>query len=38
VCTAHLERNGWSVVETYADYAISGATALQLGYQPLTRS
>jgi len=35
VCTAYIERNGWSLVETYADYAISGATALRPGYQTL---
>jgi hypothetical protein len=37
VCTAHLERDGWSVVETYADHAVSGATALRSGYQALLR-
>ena len=31
VCTAHLARDGCSVMETYADYAISGATALLAG-------
>jgi DNA invertase Pin-like site-specific DNA recombinase len=35
VCTAHLERDGRSVVETYADHAVSGATALRSGYQAL---
>jgi DNA invertase Pin-like site-specific DNA recombinase len=35
VCTAHLARDGFSVVETYADYAISGATTLRPGYQAL---
>jgi DNA invertase Pin-like site-specific DNA recombinase len=35
VCTAQLERDGWSVVETYPDYAITGATALRPGYQAL---
>ena len=37
VCTAHLARDGLSVVETYADYAISGATTLRPGYQALLR-
>lgn len=37
VCTAHLERDGWSVVETYADHAVSGATALRSGHQALLR-
>jgi DNA invertase Pin-like site-specific DNA recombinase len=35
VCTAHLSREGWSVVQTYTDYAISGATVLRPGYQAL---
>ena len=35
VCTAHLAREGFSVMETYADYAISGATTLRPGYQAL---
>ena len=29
--TAHLARDGFSVGETYADYAISGATTLRPG-------
>jgi DNA invertase Pin-like site-specific DNA recombinase len=37
VCTAHLARDGFSVVETYADRAISGATTLRPGYQALLR-
>jgi DNA invertase Pin-like site-specific DNA recombinase len=37
VCTAHLAREGFSVVETYADYAVSGATTLRPGYQALLR-
>ena len=37
VCTAHLARDGLSVVEAYADYAISGATTLRPGYQDLLR-
>ena len=35
VCTAHLERDGWSVVETYADHVVSSASALRPGYQAL---
>jgi site-specific DNA recombinase len=35
VCTAHLRHEGASVVKTYVDYAISGATALRPGYQAL---
>jgi site-specific DNA recombinase len=35
VCTAYLEHGGWSVVATYTDYAVSGATALRAGYQAL---
>ena len=37
VCTAYLARDGRTVVETYADYAISGATTLRPGYQALLR-
>ena len=37
VCTAYLARDGKSVVETYADYAVSGATTLRPGYQALLR-
>jgi hypothetical protein len=35
VCTALASREGWSLVQTYTDYAISGATALRPGYQAL---
>jgi site-specific DNA recombinase len=35
VCATHAEREGWSVVETYADSAISGATAIRPRYQAL---
>ena len=35
VCTVYVEREGWRVVQTYTDYAISGATALRPGYQAL---
>ena len=31
VCTAYLARDGRTVVETYADYAISGATTSDPG-------
>jgi site-specific DNA recombinase len=27
ICRARAEREGWTVVEVYADYAISGASA-----------
>ena len=37
VCTAYLARDSKSVVETYADYAVSGATTLRPGYQALLR-
>jgi DNA invertase Pin-like site-specific DNA recombinase len=35
VCTALASREGWSLAQTYADYAISGGTALRPGYQAL---
>ena len=35
VCREHAERQGWSVVKTYADSATSGATSLRNGYQDL---
>jgi DNA invertase Pin-like site-specific DNA recombinase len=34
VCTAYATREG-SLMQTYTDYAISGATALRPGYQAL---
>ena len=37
VCTVYLARDDKSVVETYADYAVSGATTLRPGYQALLR-
>jgi len=37
VCTARATREGWVVVATFSDAAISGATTLRPGYQaPLT--
>jgi len=35
VCRAYLAREGVSVVETYADHAVSGATTLRPRYQDL---
>jgi DNA invertase Pin-like site-specific DNA recombinase len=35
VCRARAEREGWQVVEVYADYAISGATAARPRFQQL---
>ncbi len=35
VCRLHAEREGWQVVETFADHAISGSTMLRPGYQNL---
>ncbi len=35
VCTAQIDRDGNSVVGTYTDFAISGATTLRPGYQAL---
>ena len=35
ICKAHIERESWSLVGTYADHAISGATTLRPGYQKL---
>jgi DNA invertase Pin-like site-specific DNA recombinase len=35
VCMAYVNREGWSLIQTYTDYAISGATALRPGYQAL---
>ena len=34
-CRAWAERQGWQVVEVYADYAISGATAARPGFQQM---
>ena len=35
ICKAHLERESWSLVGTYTDHAMSGATTLRPGYQKL---
>lgn len=35
VCRARAEREGWTVVEVYADYAISGASAARPRFQQL---
>jgi DNA invertase Pin-like site-specific DNA recombinase len=35
ICRARAEREGWTVVETFTDAAISGATLLRKGYQRL---
>ena len=35
LCRAYADKNGWDVVETYADRAISGASLLRPGYQAL---
>ena len=34
-CRVRIESEGWGVVETYADTAISGATLLRPGYQKM---
>ncbi|CAH0150504.1 recombinase family protein [Roseomonas sp. CECT 9278] len=35
LCTARAEREGWTIVSTFADAAISGATLLRPGYQAM---
>lgn len=35
VCRAHIDAEGWQLVETFADRATSGATSLRSGYQGL---
>ena len=35
VCRAEIERNGWHLVEVYADAGISGASTFRPGYQKL---
>ena len=35
ICRARAEREGWAVVDVYADYAISGATAGRPRFQQL---
>src|SRR5690606_9621740 len=34
-CASYAERQGWTVVGTFTDAAISGATTLRPGYQAL---
>jgi DNA invertase Pin-like site-specific DNA recombinase len=34
-CRELVQRHGWTVVEVYADHALSGASALRPGYQRL---
>ncbi|WP_114391271.1 recombinase family protein [Notoacmeibacter marinus] len=35
MCRLHAEKQGWSIVEEYSDYAISGASLLRPGVQAL---
>ena len=35
ICRAEIERNGWDLVEVYADPGISGASTFRPGYQKL---
>jgi DNA invertase Pin-like site-specific DNA recombinase len=35
ICRARAEREGWTVVEVYADHALSGATTDRPGLQAL---
>lgn len=35
VCRAHVEKQGWTVVEEYTDHAISGASLMRPGIQAL---
>ncbi len=35
LCKERVEREGWTLVATYTDHAMSGATALRPGYQEL---
>ena len=32
ICRAEIERNGWDVVEVYADATLSGAPSFRTGY------
>ena len=34
-CQARIEAEGWTLVETYSDHAISGASLLRAGYQAM---
>jgi site-specific DNA recombinase len=35
LCRSHAERQGWAVVDSYSDRAISGASMLRPGLQEL---
>jgi site-specific DNA recombinase len=35
LCQAYIEREGWTLIQTFADHAISGASTLRPGYQAL---
>ncbi len=35
LCRARIEREGWTVVATYSDHAVSGASRFRPGYQKL---
>ena len=37
VCRQLATRQGWTVIEEYADHAVSGATLLRAGFQALMR-
>jgi site-specific DNA recombinase len=38
ICRAHAERQGWTVVQSFHDAAISGTTLKRPGYQALVRA
>jgi DNA invertase Pin-like site-specific DNA recombinase len=38
LCRARAERNGWTIVATFSDAAISGSTILRPGYQAMLAS
>ena len=35
ICRERIEREGWTLIESYSDAAMSGATALRPGYQKM---
>ncbi|UPY36743.1 recombinase family protein [Sediminicoccus sp. KRV36] len=35
ICRSRADREGWSITETFTDYALSGSTTLRPGYQAL---
>lgn len=35
VCSRRIEQEGWHLIETYSDHAISGASTLRPGYQQM---